>query len=437
MRQVYSELKGNTTLQNRINHGRSYSDQWMTQLMTVPELSYGVIDITQLLQNYEIGVSLLQIAVENLGRIENILESMSIALDKQWEQSQDDKPPERGVHALLEFQKMCIREIASNSSFKGKSLLDGNIGLQSRNSRGFKALAGAQGEKYTRNENLDIVMTRKATHSEVIGVVPLTPDLIRQESMILIREGDVEIRYEIAVDETEQTLVRHIQDACLKQDMDLTIFLSEDHRLGIRHNQWGSMHRFTAMSQNTAIVSIPFHWAHVHLGHDCAGLINGQPVDGNGRVLIYEPSDNQYLILWEGEHDQGTVEIMYMPVFIQTGLDIHDVIPVYIRSCLPQDLGCGVENHNQFSSLDSVRIDSWQSVYDARLLVAYSQVEVRNQMRILQKQKHTFQELAMMVLDGVKLEQLLHTNPFPVSHYFEIHQADAMNQILNNVFHQK
>lgn len=366
----------------------------------------GWLDPSQVVDNGEKAVSLLQVASKGMRHIQSCLQEIEAGLHAELRQAEKAPLPEPCLKALVTEQLAKISAVAAETSFKGQGLLNGKLGITSQG-KSARILAGQPIARDSASRPILVEVLKMATRSALTGQQILTDSLIRQESEVIFSENDNVAKYEISSKETVQSLLDGLQELMIKKGLDLEVQKNVQGRLQIQHRQYGSPFIFSGRSLKTTLVSKkPNILQFCQLGDNCIGRIEGHFVKSRGHLLLCEkqiPHLEGLAVLWQGQapgQENLFIENRSLPV---PGGEAASAAEswLFIDSCHPKDLACGVQNRSDFKALSDIMPTTWQSVYDALYLVQLGLLELEDRMEILASMRSRFEQTALCALERV------------------------------------
>ncbi len=365
----------------------------------------GWLNPSQVVENGEIAVSLLQTATQEIHNIQKRLRGIEGCLLKELSFAKSKPSPDATLKDIVQEQIEQIHLIAKETIFKERQLLNGKLGIAGKG-RMTRVLTGSAYSQEKLNNPVRVELLRVATHSVLTGHQQLTDELVRQETQIALSENGTLVKYKIASNETVESLIEGLRALAIQNGLDLEVRLNDEGLLEVSHRQYGSPFVFSGRSQKTRILSKRSNSFHLcQLGENCLGKVNGRFVKSRGQLLLCEVQLDGLeglSILWENEElGIDYLTLSHNAVAVPGG---HFIRPsglwIAIRSCDPNDLAQGVNNKSGFASLADVSPESWQSTYDTLYFVQLSLVELAESLSLLATRQTQFEEMAMRALEA-------------------------------------
>ena len=356
----------------------------------------------------ESSVSMLQIAKSSIEKSKGWLGEMKEFLEKEVSYGPISNLPETVINNFLADRLNQIKMTAEAASFQGKALLNGNSGVRGEStSDHLRFVKGSARVISSSEEGYPVAITREPRPAYLVGMEQMKPETLRDESMIIISEGSVEVKYRMQVDENPESLVRNLQQMLLNHGLDISVFRTSDDHLLFRHNQPGSTLRFKGLSYNTRLVSvIPSQYRYAFPGEDVAGTIASEPARGDGGFLIGQKGNRltDGLILYFNGRINAPGEVVGMMKVTQNGIIVpldsaHEKAEILsLPALIPSLHAVGVGNRSGFSDLSSIRGNDQMEKKDALKLIVWSMLDLGYLLDELKRKEDSYVERAMELL---------------------------------------
>ena len=254
--------------------------------------------------NSELAVSMIQTSEASMSEVNNILVNMrQLVLHAANEGANDDKML-AADQAEIDNSIKTIDTIASQAQFGSRYLLDG--------SNGINGVAVGEGLRYIQSDvashsspadGFIVDITESATKSRMEGTRSLTEEEIATGGVqFTFNEGGRNFSYFAKVGETMDSIMNNLHLLMKQNNLDLEVGLTEDSRLYVEHNQYGSEPNFGVVVSTEGILGDEANTLiEAVQGRDVQGTIGGELAFGEG----------QYLTAAEGTSAEGTV-VEYM-----------------------------------------------------------------------------------------------------------------------------
>jgi len=352
----------------------------------------GWLNPSQVVENGEIAVSLLQTATQEIHNIQKRLRGIEDYLLKELSFAKSKPSPDSTLKGIVQEQIEQIHWITKETIFKERQLLNGQLGIAGKG-RMSRILTGSPYSQEKLDSLIRVELLRVATHSVLTGHQQLTDELVRQETQIVLSENGNLGKYKIASNETVESLVEGLRALALQNGLDLEVRVNDEGLLEVSHRQYGSPFIFSGCSQKTRILSKrpnSFHFC--HLGENCLGKVNGRFVKSRGQLLLCEAQLDGLegvSILWENEKPGiDYLTLSHNAVAVAGGSFIRQSeLWIAIRSCDPKDLAQGVNNKSGF------------------VFVQLSLAELEENLSLLATRQTQFEEMAMRALEITNFEE--------------------------------
>jgi len=256
--------------------------------------------IEQATLNSELAVSMIQTSEASLNEVNNILVTMrQLVLHAANEGANDDKML-AADQAEIDNAVKTIDQISSQAQFGSRFLLDG--------SNGISGVAIGEGLRFIRSDvtsssspadGFIVDVTDAATKPRMEGERSLTDEEIATGGIqFTFHEGGKNFSYFTKVGETMEAIMNNLQLLMKQNRLSLEVGLTEDNRLFVEHEQYGSEPNFGAVVSTEGILASEANVLEEAVqGRDVQGTIGGELAFGEG----------QYLTAAEGTRAEGTV----------------------------------------------------------------------------------------------------------------------------------
>ena len=341
----------------------------------------GWLNAGQTLRNLETAVSLLQTMEVGIAGLESAMSEGLSRLHQAWATGDKGKPPPPEVGEFLARRLTQIDEFARTCRFHGRGLLDGQSGVVGVGS-GVDFVRGGMDTRSSPAEGYEVEILAFPDKASLTGGVAIHEDWVRSEQEIFLAEGERFVRYVPQGSLGVWEFVSELQRALSKAGLELQVGLSRQHRLVVRHNQFGSHFKFKGFSRKTPLLSKrPGRLEWSRKGRDIQGTMHGEQAFGIGRMLVgfqENPNTSELAIVWRGERlhkgSRARCFVVQNGIFFQDGNDPgRQRNRLSVPSFYPTALGRWLETRSGYRSLAEVKAESWQELADAvQLLFAVS-----------------------------------------------------------------
>jgi flagellin len=348
------------------------------QLMISEQMRAQVASIVQAIDNAHTGVSMVQTTEAALDEVNRLL----VGIRQRAIHAANEGANDPNMLAADQFEVSnsldSIDRIAQFAQFGKKKLLDG--------SNGVNGLAAGEGLVFVKatpqtrpspaqgfEVNIRQASTRASFSSE-----PITKELIDSGVTLSFEENGRVASLTTKAGEDMDVVVRKLQNAFVKDGLDLSVAKTEDDRLMITHNKYGSDENFTVVADMANVVSdVANTPVVVHNGHDVAGSINNQLATGKGRVLMAASGTDAdgLQVLYTGktpedtEKPVGSVKVNQGSLVFQIGPDVGQKVKVALNSLNTRTVSLNVPNASKYKSLSEVDVRTPQGAEDTMRLV--------------------------------------------------------------------
>ena len=357
--------------------------------------------------NSELAVSMIQTSEASLSEVNNILVNMrQLVLHAANEGANDDKML-AADQAEVDNSLETIDQIASQAQFGSRYLLDG--------SNGINGVAVGEGLRYIQSDTTSqsspadgfiVDVTEAATKARIEGERSLTEEEIATGGVqFTFHEGGRNFNYFAKVGETMDSIMNNLQLLMQQNNLDLEVGLTEDSRLYVEHNQYGSEPNFGVVVSTEGILASEANaLVEAVQGRDVQGTIGGELAFGEGQYLTAAEGTNaegtmvEYIggvksipqldamgnpvIGPDGKPvppeniPEGAVHVTNNALTFQIGPNQDQTASVSLPSVNTRILGRGVENESGYTSLGEIDITTLQGAQDAMKMIDQSIYEV-------------------------------------------------------------
>lgn len=250
--------------------------------------------------NSEIAIAMVQTAEASLNEVNSVLIGMrQLALHAANEGANDDKML-AADQAEMSNALLTIDRMSRSASFGTRKLLNGSNGISGIGvGNGIEFVRGDVVSRSSPAEGYEVDINAIATKARIEGERSLSQEEIEMGGVeITLQEGGSNFVYSTKVGETMQTLLKNLEQLVTQNNLKLEVGLTEDKRLFIEHQEFGSEPSFGVVSNVGGVLA-----AEADL---LEGGIQGSDVEGTiGGELAY--GDGQYLTAAKNTKADGTV----------------------------------------------------------------------------------------------------------------------------------
>ena len=355
-------------------------------------------------------VSRIQIAQNVIGKLVDILDGMHSFMENQSiAVTKGIKSPDV-INNFLKEQLDKIDDYVANSTFQGVGLLNGESGVTGRTTR--HDLRFIKGSSRTRSIDIPgspVTIYQAASAASLTGHLPLNEKLLKRESAIIIKDGQLQMRYQIKKGETPESLIYNLQGSLLNYGLDIKVAKTADHKLCLIHNQLGSEVNFFATGTNTDVISdFPGLLKQSIPGKDIVGRIGTEQASGKGGFLIGNRG-NQYsdgvVLYFDGKikfpgEIIGYVQIQQNGICVplDPGEEKEEILSIPPLS--PRQQAVGVSNGSTFCDLGSINVGTREQGRDAIKLILWAISDLKRLRQELQRKEDSFVNRTIEFLKG-------------------------------------
>ena len=380
----------------------------------------------------ETGVSLIQATQKNVEKISFWLQEIGNFIHDINGSRTPATVPKSVINKYIGDRLALVEDLASNASFQGRKLLNGDCGIKAevigenlRFVRGSARVLSSQESGYA------VAVYQAPKPSILTGHSQLMQNEIDREELIYLSDDIQEIKYKIKKDETAESLVKHLREFLLDQNLDIEVFRTGDNRLFFRHNQLGSKIRFRGMSYKTRIISShPGQYEFSMPGVDIAGTIGSESAHGDGGFLVGDRNNKHtdgLVFFYDGAVDYpgqvvGHVHVKQNGITVPLEPSCKTVEMLSIPSIKPELLAVGLTTRSGFSDLASINTDNETEQKDALKMVLWSIVYLDYLSKELKQKENDYVNRTIQLLKGSMVNSSVREDEF----YLSKEKAGAM-----------
>ena len=379
-------------------------------LVIAEQMRAQVKSMEQATQNSELAVSLVQTAEASLNEVNNILVSMrQLALHASNEGGNDDKML-AADQAEMENALKTIDGISNQAQFGTRMLLDG--------SNGIGGVAVGDGMRFIKAETetnsspadgYEVNISQVGTKARLEGERDLSKEEMNAGGIqVTLHEGGRSLTYYTKVGETMDAMLRNLQVLIDQNGLQLEVGMTEDSRLFVEHQEYGSEPSFGAMVSADGLLTEEANKLQEAVqGSDVQGTIGGELAYGEGQFLTAAQgtkADGLTVEYKGGVKSMPQVDAQGNPILDANGqpLEAQEMVEgnAYVtnnslnfqvgpsqnhtaRIDLPNlnthTMSRGIDNDSGYTSLGELDLTTFQGAQDAILLIDQAIYEVTSQ----------------------------------------------------------
>ena len=348
------------------------------QLMISEQMRAQIASVIQAIDNAHTGVSMVQTTEAALDEVNRLL----VGIRQRAIHAANEGANDPNMLAADQFEVTnsleSIDRIAQFAQFGKKKLLDG--------SNGVNGLAAGEGLVFVKatpqtrpspatgfEVNIRQAATRASFTSE-----PVTKEMIDKGVTLSFEENGRVASLTTKAGEDIDVVVRKLQNAFVKDGLDLEVSKTQDDRVMITHKKYGAEENFTVVADMANVVSEKANDpVVVHNGFDVAGSINGQLATGKGRILTASSGTDAHglQVLYTGMTPEdpnkpvGSVKVNQGSLVFQIGPDVGQKVKVALNSVNTRTVALNVPNASHYKNLSEVDVRTPQGAEDTMRLV--------------------------------------------------------------------
>ena len=371
-------------------------------LVISEQLRSQISGLKQAVRNTEVAVSMVQTteaALEEVSRL--LIDLRQLAVHASNQAANDPLSLEADQHEVNNIIQ-ALNRIATQTSFGSKKLLDGS-GSVSGSAVGddLEFVSGTIETTASTEEGYEVKIIDPASKAFLISDSFIDTDFIvsdETETVTLIENGKV-IEHQIRGGDTISDTVSQLNRLAKEEGLDINVSISDDDKLLIQHNQFGSKHSFLAASSTGGFISQEENTPQAAIaGTDVSGSIGGYAAVGDGELLIAKDGTpvEGLTVKYSGiplDFDEegvpvGRVFVDQQSLLFQLGADAGDVTNINLAPTFAYNLGRNIDNESNYESIADIDLRNFQGAQDAlKLVVAASNdiTSLRGRLGALQK----------------------------------------------------
>jgi flagellin len=353
-----------------------------------PRLQAQVAGLTRIIVDGEAGVSLIQTAEAALHELLRLLEQLQKLAGYASTGMENSLVLRNADQRELENVLLNIDHIAEVTSYGPEKLLDGSHEVHGVAQGEYLEFVSATAETLTAPvSGYDVVITRAPAPSTLLGLQPLTRELIQAGEQLWFREKQKQHRFRAQQGEDHQQFLKRLNYELQGAGLPLSVKLRADQLLEVEHQYWGSEPTFEVASSTAGILGSKQGTVRkASPGIDVAGRIDGVEAVGKGPFL-YVPTGSGRVsgicLRINGRTPQVQVPLYGSVSLFQNALRFGShaaPLRLNMRSVCSTDLGKHVPNHSGFENLGDLNITTAQGGKDALLLIEQAKQEIYGQL---------------------------------------------------------
>jgi flagellin len=357
-------------------------------LVIPPRLQAQVAGLTRIIVDGEAGVSLIQTAEAALHELLKLLEQLQKLASYASTGIENNLVLRNADQRELENLILNIDDIAEVTSYGPEKLLDGSHEVHGVAQGEYLEFVSATAETKTAPvSGYDVLITKAPAPSALLGLQPLTRELLNAGEQLWFREKQKQHRFRAQQNEDHQQFLKRLNYELQGIGLPLSVRLRTDQLLQVEHQCWGSEPTFEVASSTPGILGSKHGTIRkANPGIDVAGQIDGVEAIGKGPFL-YVPTGSGRVsgicLRINGQTPHVQVPLYGSVSLFQNALRFgsHTApLRLNMRSVCSADLGRHVPNHSGFENLGDLNITTAKGGKDALLLIEQATQEIRIQL---------------------------------------------------------
>ncbi len=307
-----------------------------------------VAGLQQAHENNQVSIALVQTAEGALNEVSDILIQLKQLAVHAINEAVNDPTMLEADQQEAEYLLSTVERITQNTSFSGKKLLDGSMGVSGVTvGDNLRFVSAEETSNPSPEKGFPVDITQVATRANLKGDVPLGVDNIGDGAFILVNEGGKNVTLDTRSGEVKNSIdeilknhaenperfpadassqgirdviMFHMQKAMDDVGIQVEVFQAPDETLMLRHKEYGDDPSFSVTCNIPDILSAIPNEAEVSTpGTDVAGTIAGAVAQGQGRLLTGISGSPAQGVTVEYNRD---IELKEVPVMNEQGEQI-------------------------------------------------------------------------------------------------------------------
>ena len=361
-----------------------------------------VAGLGQAIENSETAVSMIQTTEANLAEVNTLLTRIrQLAIHASNEGVNDELTLKADQDEIVNLLNT-IDLIAKQARFGNKHLLDGSNGASGvTTGENLEFVTAGLDTKGSESDGFAVRVIQSATKASLEGEIALTQEIIDQGETLTVIENGKKASYTTNEYDSLNTIIRNLKLEIDKNGLQVNPGETDNGKIKIEHNKFGSGYGFQALSSTQGILSDNAGKLKIsEPGVDIKGTINGEISIGKGRILTGIRGDDnvdglsvRYTgIIEEGDSRSGEIvgyaHVSQGSLNFQVGGNKEQTVSISVGSVNTENLGRGIENKSGFSNLRDIDVRTFTGAQDTLLLVD----KVINQITSKRGELGTFQK---------------------------------------------
>ncbi|MDT8447657.1 MAG: flagellin [bacterium] len=355
------------------------------QLVISEQMRAQVASVNQAVTNNENAISVIQTTEGALNEVNRLLVSMRQLSIHASNEGMNDEVMLQADQLEISNALQSLDRIAAQTQFGKRKLLDGSNGATGvAIGNGVEFLGASVKTQASDADGYDVVVTKNATRSQVVGKQALTEEAIAAGEEFTIIEGGKIARFKAESSDNVKTAVQRLSSAVKDSGLDVEVSLNEQNQLVVTHKQYGSGQQFQVSSTSSGLLSDEGGAVQtIDNGQDIEGSINGETTSGKGQVLTGSSGtanvEGLKVGFWgragtdgdipEGGVKIGSVAVSNNSLTFQIGGNQGQTASVSLFDTSSKSLGKGVENDSGFASLRDIDVRNFDGAQDSLRLI--------------------------------------------------------------------
>ena len=341
------------------------------------------IGITQAIANNDVSMTVAQTVDDAMNEANQLLNRVRQLAIHASNEGSNDIEMLTADQVEMETALDSLDRIAQYTEYGSIKLMDGsnsNIGLAVGEGLEFVEAGVSTVSSNANGFNVDV--SHNAAKAQIVGEQIFDEDVILFGETLKIYENGKKIEVTSTHEDTAATVVAKLNNELARQKMNVNVFLNENEKLVVTHNEYGSKHSFQVYSSTDGILSRnDGDITTVTNGRDVQGFVDGQVMEGQGEYLmgVKGTALEGLKLRFDGSRqiddntNVGKIFFEQNSLRFQIGGGYGDVVNFKLPTTFASSMGAGVDNESNYKNLRDLDLRSFQGAQDALLLIDSAQ----------------------------------------------------------------
>jgi len=352
-------------------------------LVASEQMRSQIASLEQAVRNSEASVSMVQTAEGALTEVNNLLVGMRQLAIHASNEGANDAVMLEADHTEITGKIAAVDRIAQSTAFGKRKLLDGSNGVSGTAiGNGLFFVKASTNTMTSGEDGYDVVVTQESSAASLRGTAQLTEEMVQSGEVLSVVEGGKSATYTTKSSDTVASAIKNFSVQAKRSGLAVDISGDETGLIRIDHKNHGSEYSFQASSSTAGVLSKDAaSLTSAVEGLDLKGKINGEATIGEGDTmtgLVGNPTSDSLTVRYrrsEGvaplaaETNIGKVTVSQNALTFQVGPDAGQTVNIALQNMSSNQLGQGVVNLSNFTSLSEVDVRNTRGAQDALQLI--------------------------------------------------------------------